>query len=251
MAPKKKPIKKKPAPKKAAPKKKKAAAMQNRIAILLDSSSSMSTMRKEAIDAFNAQIAEIRKGSATMDTKISLYTFADTVRCLFRNRPIDNVENLDEMNYVPSGVTSLYDAIGEATNDLSGLAEAKNENCSFLVVIVTDGQENNSKTHTYASVSGAIDKLQKTNRWTFTYLGCGAGLQDVGASLGISAGNTLTGTHLQAQGAYTLVATNAASAFMRSRAGGQSATASFYSGDATQATLTTQVTGKKAQKTKK
>jgi uncharacterized protein YegL len=236
VATKKKPTKKKPA-KKAAPKKKPAkkaaVVLKNRIAILLDSSGSMQVMRTEAINAFNAQIEEMRKGSATMDTKVSFYTFDTVVNPKFKNQPVDTIKTLTEADYVPNGVTALYDAIGQATTDLSALPEADDKDCSFLVVIVTDGHENNSKNFSFKNVTDAIEKLQKTGRWTFTYLGAGAGLHDVGASFGISAGNTLSGAHLQANGVYTQTAAFAASSFMRSRAGGQSATMSFYSGDQT------------------
>jgi hypothetical protein len=51
------------------------------------------------------------------------------------------------------------------------------EDTRYLVLVISDGQENDSKTHTYESVAELIQKRRATGRWTFSYMGAN---QDLG-----------------------------------------------------------------------
>jgi hypothetical protein len=184
-----------------------------------------------------------------------LITFSEGVRVNFMDQPHESLQKITHGDYRPGGGTALYDAIGYMIDHFSALPEASDPNCSFLLVIVTDGEENSSRHWNYARVRESIQSLEKTGRWTFTYLGAAEGLQDVGASLGIQVGNTMSGINLRAKNVYAAVASSSMDSFMSSRLTGQSAVNSFYSGantgaeddeqDKLKTTTTTAKTGQK------
>jgi hypothetical protein len=208
--------------------------LKNRIGIILDSSSSMEPMRDEVISAFNGQVATILQNNKDMDTKVSLLTFSTEVHeYKILNQPVFSLKSISRADYEPNGWTALYDAIGKMTDYFMNLPEANDPSCSFLMVIVSDGEENKSRFWNYQAVQARIQALEANGRWTFTYLGANDGLKNVASTLGIRAGNTISGQSLRSAGVYASVSSNSMKSFMKSRAGGQSAVASFYSPDPT------------------
>lgn len=203
--------------------------LKNRIGIIVDSSSSMVPMRNEVIAAFNAQVEAIRANNKDMDTKVSFLTFSDAPHGFkVLNQPVETLQKLTEADYNPNGWTALYDAIGEMLNHFQSLPEANDPNCSFLLFIVTDGEENRSRIWNYQSLTQRIKSLETTGRWTFTYLGAGEGLKDVGSTIGVSWSNTFTGANLRMPGAYATVASVSTRSFMNARMSGQSASDNFF-----------------------
>jgi len=160
------------------------------IALVLDSSGSMSSMKEQAIALFNEQRDVIhkdrRKGGTT---RLSLVVFGEsgavlasgvlgnamnlgaTVRVVHDNVPTKDVPRLTEATYKPQSMTPMRDGIGRAI----GLLEAHDdgaEQTAFLVVVVTDGQENASQEWTAAALSAKVAALQGGGRWTFALYGC-------------------------------------------------------------------------------
>jgi Mg-chelatase subunit ChlD len=144
----------------------------NHVAIVLDESGSMDPMRKEAIDAFNDQIKTIKAGDEKQETTVSLVKFNTEVpEPVFWELPVANVRKITTRDYRPNGMTALLDAIGLTVDRLSALPDAEDSNTSFLVIIISDGEENNSKEFSHAPIADRIEKLEKTERWTFVFLG--------------------------------------------------------------------------------
>lgn len=113
----------------------------NRV-FLLDSSGSMYSRIADTIGGFNSFVDEQKTQGGTL----SLYTFSNKLKCVFKDVPIDQVTPLKE--YHPSGNTALYDAMGEVLN----MHE------DGTLVVMTDGEENSSKTYTKAHVKDLIKK---------------------------------------------------------------------------------------------
>src|ERR1041385_3538765 len=177
MKPSKKTTKKKTTTPKAKPK--------TRVAIVLDRSGSMGSIREATIEAFNAQVESLRKYAETQDVKVGLITFSDRVdQSHMTLTPISEFKNLGE-SYHPWGNTALYDAVGSAIADLSALPEASDSDKAFLLVIVTDGMENASRTFNSKTLATLIKALQQTGRWTFTYTGANQDLAQVSETLQI------------------------------------------------------------------
>lgn len=205
---------------------------KSRIAIILDRSGSMGSIRSEAISAFNKQIETIKNNAAEIDTKVSLFTFSDKADApIVWNQSVETLTKLTEETYVPDGMTSMYDSVGMAVNLLNGLPEADDKNTSFLTIIISDGAENNSKQFDSAKIATMVKRLQNTDRWTFTYLGANQDLTKVQQTLGIHAGNTMSfSANNEGMKLGSIATTQGLTGYFASVTNGGGAVRSFYSG---------------------
>lgn len=206
-------------------------SLKNRIGIIIDASGSMASLREEIVKAFNGQVDTIQANNKDMDTRVSLLTFSDVPHSYkVLDQSTDHLNKIQVSDYNPSGGTALYDSVGKMVTYFENLPEAKDPTCSFLLVILTDGHENASREWTFGRVREKIQSLEATGRWTFSYLGAAEGLTDVGVGLGMSAGNTVSGSQFRMSGVYASTASSSMKGFLRTRGmGGQSVT-NFYSG---------------------
>jgi uncharacterized protein YegL len=204
--------------------------LKTRIAILLDSSGSMASIQREAVDMFNEQVRAIRKGAAEVDTKVSLVTFASEANApLFFNTDVSALKELDYNQYSPNGGTAMYDAIGATIDSLKALPEANEENTSFLMVIISDGQENASKKFRAHEIAERVKSLQDGKRWTFSYLGANQDLTVVSQQLGFHHGNMMS-FNASSAGVNTASVANSGSTanYMSSRSLGVKGLTNFY-----------------------
>ena len=204
--------------------------LKTRIAILLDSSGSMASISREAVDMFNEQVRAIRKGAAEVDTRVSLVTFASEANApLFFNTDVANLKELDYNQYSPNGGTAMYDAIGNTIEALTALPEANEENTSFLMVIISDGQENSSKKYSASAIAERVKSLQDGKRWTFSYLGANQDLTKVSQQLGFHQGNMMSFNANSAGVGVASVANSGSTAnYMASRSLGVQGLTNFY-----------------------
>lgn len=167
-----------------------------RTAIILDRSSSMDSMRGEAIGAFNDQLRVIQdeedEGAKNYVTLVTFATFVDAP--LFQNASSKSIPELTEDRYKPSGCTAMLDAVGNALDILEASPDVNDENTSFLVVIISDGEENSSNKWNWSTISERVKKLQATDRWTFVYLGANQDLSEVSKNMSIPYANTMAFT---------------------------------------------------------
>src|SRR5258706_3516887 len=159
------------------------------IAIVLDKSGSMEKIKDATIDGFNKQVDSIVR-EAVGKVYLSLITFSSQVEPVFVNQPPSYLTKLTKENYRPNGWTALYYAVGHAINRLEYTAEDVG-NSAFLVIIISDGQENYSKEFQF-TLPAMIKRKQETGRWTFVYVGSNQDLAQVSKSLYIPLQNTLT-----------------------------------------------------------
>lgn len=154
------------------------------VAFVLDKSGSMEGLKDSTISAFNEQLQEHRRnGSLGGDTTLSLIQFSGSVEETFFNIPIDEIDGeLDKSQYTPTGSTAMYDAIGYTLNKLQRFDEPGD--VGFLVIILSDGQENASRKYTGKEIAALRQELESTGRWTFQYIGCDSGAIKEAANLG-------------------------------------------------------------------
>lgn len=132
--------------------------MKSRV-FLLDRSGSMETCRDDTIDGYNVYIDAQKNEGGTM----TLVLFDHEINVLYENKPIEEVPQLTADTFVPRGGTALYDALGYVTKmPLPG---------ETMVIILTDGEENSSRTYTAAHVKDLIENKQTKDGWSFVYLG--------------------------------------------------------------------------------
>jgi hypothetical protein len=162
------------------------------ILAVLDRSGSMSSVVNDAIGGYNTFIGEQKKlkDKATLSGTL----FDDRFEGLNGGQvlSINDVPELNRNTFVPRGSTALYDAIGKTINAYK--TDAANKADKVLVIVITDGHENASKEYSARDISDLITHQKKQN-WQFVFLCSTEDAITVGASLGVSGGNTLKFTN--------------------------------------------------------
>lgn len=164
--------------------------ISNHVAVVVDSSGSMHSLRGEAIKGMQNQIATLRDHGADQKSMLTLMAFSTCPHePLVNNMDVNDIPSNVVADYSPSGRTALLDAIGATIKLLETTATGEDADAGYLVHIISDGMENNSRNWTWQRLRSKITDLQDSGRWTFTFLGANQNVQEVGERLGIPAGN--------------------------------------------------------------
>jgi len=160
------------------------------IVIILDRSGSMGSIAGDVRGSYDTYIKEQRKqvGECT----ITLVQFDHEYEVVYQNKRIEEVSGLE---FVPRGMTALYDAIGKAIKDtgdkLSTLKEEDRPG-KVLVVIITDGFENTSVEYKVGDISEMIKHQTEKYNWNFVFLAANQDAIMTGSKMGIIHGNCLS-----------------------------------------------------------
>ena len=143
------------------------------VCFVVDESGSMMMSQSDVIGGFRRVIDE-QKAVTEGTCAVSLFKFSDKVTEIYRGKDVKDVEYLDEKSYVPGGLTAMNDGIGVAIDAigkwLNGMKESEKPEKN-LIVIMTDGMENNSKEYTGDRIREMIKHQEDKYNWTFMYLG--------------------------------------------------------------------------------
>lgn len=160
------------------------------IAVLLDRSGSMETVKADTEGGFNAFIDAQRAEPG--EARVTLAQFDTHYEVVYSNRPIADVGRLELQ---PRGGTALYDALGRLVTDvgaeLAALPEAERPG-TVIVVVLTDGHENSSREWTHAAITAVIKRQEAEYSWDFLFLGANMDAVAIGTSLGFAADKSLT-----------------------------------------------------------
>jgi uncharacterized protein YegL len=163
------------------------------ISIVLDSSSSMYSYADATREGLNSFIDEQKK--LGKEATVSLVQFNSTVREQYSFQNLQKVPRLNQDNYIPSGMTALLDAIGYTINTtgekLAALPEELRPN-KVLIVIQTDGQENNSGKFDRQQIFDMITHQKEKYLWDFLFLGANQDAIAIAADYGINSKSSLT-----------------------------------------------------------
>jgi hypothetical protein len=200
--------------------------------VILDRSGSMGVIRESTRTGYNDYLRELRQDKST-EYSITLTQFdapgaEPELTVLYLDKPLAEIEDLKEDEYVPRGSTPLYDAIGETLRRVEG----KENGRPVLDVVITDGQENFSREFNKESIKALI-KEKEAHGHTFVFLGANIDSYAVAGAIGASMGNTSnyqpTAGHVHALYAAAGTATvNYASMRKSSGIRGQSVGESFF-----------------------
>lgn len=145
---------------------------KNYAAFVLDESGSMDVIRAKTIEMFNSVADSVAAGAkdAGIDCRVSLHTFNSygMGKWVMFNEPAGSVPILDRSSYRPDGGTALLDAVGDTITSLKNLPDANDPNVNFLVVVITDGEENQSRRFRY-DLNRLLNEVEKTDRWTIVF----------------------------------------------------------------------------------
>ncbi len=155
------------------------------IAIIIDRSGSMASLRDDVIGGYNTFIQQQKEVEG--ECEMSLYFFDTKYEKVYENVPIQEVEELKE--YTPGGMTALYDAVGQTMDSLGETFAAMEESDrpeKVMLVIMTDGAENSSTDYSQSKVAEMIEHQKSKYSWEFMFLGANIDAEEVGSSLNIT-----------------------------------------------------------------
>ncbi len=119
----------------------------NHVVLILDASSSMEGRERELVKVADNQIEYLAQRSKELDqeTRITIYSFSDAnnIKCLVYDKDVLRIPSIVGL-YRTNGMTALIDATVLALNDLALTPEKYGEH-SFLLYVLTDGAENDSR----------------------------------------------------------------------------------------------------------
>ena len=181
----------------AAFKPKRAARNTNlsHVIFVLDESGSMSSCKEATISGYNEYLLTQKEDAKRtgIKTLVSLYKFNGySVICSIDSKDIEEVQPLNNDTYWPSGGTNLYDAIGGVMMAVNSAltAKKKKDRESVIITVLTDGEENMSRTFSLSNIKPMIEMAESKN-WGFMFLGANIDAFATGVSLGFKNENTL------------------------------------------------------------
>ncbi len=189
---------------------------------LLDRSGSMQTIVDDTVGGFDAFIAEQRKTPG--ECRVTLAQFDDAYEEVYADQPIADVPPLVLQ---PRGTTALHDSVARIVNDAGRRLETLPEDQrpgTVIVGIMTDGLENASREWSHPQVKQLIETQTRDYQWQFLYLGADQDAVEVGMSIGVGAGHSVTYGRGKVKQAMAATAANVA-AYRGARAAGMPAAA--------------------------
>lgn len=158
------------------------------IAVVLDRSGSMGTVGVETVGMFNNFLKEQREQPG--EASLTLAQFDNLYQVDYSDKPIKDCPNLIlGTTYSPRGMTALYDAIGKTITEVGVKLEKTPEEdrpSKVLLVVITDGEENNSKEYTANRVKEMIKHQQEKYSWDIIFLAAGIDFSKTAATLNVA-----------------------------------------------------------------
>lgn len=160
------------------------------IICIVDRSGSMMSIRDDAIGGFNSMLEEQK--AVPGEASVTLVLFDHEILTPIDRMSIKDVPPLTQDTFVPRGSTALLDAIGVTLNKARQF-QPKGPDHKWIVVIITDGQENSSREWNRENVKKLTDELTDKG-WEFVYVAANQDAFAVGAAMGVANSNTMNFT---------------------------------------------------------
>ena len=164
---------------------------KDELVLIIDKSGSMDAIKEDAIGGFNSFLAEQQKIEGGANVTFAL--FDDQYNLVHNGKDIDEVEDLTEETYIPSGTTALLDAVGLTVDRVGQRLDELDESEkpeNVIVFILTDGHENSSSDYTRDKVKKMIEHQEAKYSWEFIYGGANQDAFAEAGGLGIKGKNT-------------------------------------------------------------
>jgi len=161
------------------------------IVAIVDSSGSMSALTDDVIGGFNAFLDEQRDGPG--EARLTLALFDTNYELLHDGVSIESVEPLSSATYEAGGGTALLDAVCMTVDTVGARLAKIDEEArpgNVVVLIITDGQENQSSEFTLGDTRQRIEHQTEMYGWDFLYQGANVDAFGEAGGLGIKAAYT-------------------------------------------------------------
>lgn len=199
------------------------------VAFVRDHSASMSSLREMAKKDYNSVLAANKKSHDDGLSTVfgAVVEFSDSVRVAQPLKPISAMEEVHRYD-TPGGSTRLWDGVYAAIRELEKVPVEKGSDVAFLVLVTTDGRENDSRDIRVDSLVDKIRELTATDKWTFVFR-VPHGYKRIITSMGVPSHNVIEWSQDEESMAETEVKTSGAfDSFYVGRARGITASTSFY-----------------------
>ncbi|MBS5719004.1 MAG: VWA domain-containing protein, partial [Megasphaera micronuciformis] len=157
------------------------------LVMVIDQSGSMSGLEDDTIGGFNSMISKQKKDD--VDANVTAVVFSDNAKTIYDRERLGNVREMTDKEYTPGGMTALMDAIGTTITKVEKYDGINEKNNKVLFVIITDGQENDSKEYTKDTIKRMISDKQERDGWEFVFLGANIDAASEAKSIGVKAEN--------------------------------------------------------------
>lgn len=183
--------------------------------VILDCSGSMSGVREKTISGFNEYIQSLKKDDGDMILTFATfdgeYRFGNAgnlrLNYVHDGIQVKDVPELTLESYAPDGSTPLIDAVATVINKVSADYADKKKKPKFMVMIITDGEENSSREFTSKALTELVQSKEKEG-WLFGYLGANQEAWKVAESIGLKRESGATYTASNIKGAFKYAALN-------------------------------------------
>ncbi|MDO8736593.1 MAG: VWA domain-containing protein [Thermoleophilia bacterium] len=163
------------------------------ISVILDRTGSMEPIRDDTIGGFNTFLADQKKRPGVGTLTLVQFDSEDPYEVIHDFKLISAVPKLTRKTYVPRAATPLLDAIGRGINDLEQNLAVMPEMempAHVVMLVVTDGQENDSHEFTRGQITKMINKKQEDG-WKFVFLSADLDAIDDALAHGVSAASVM------------------------------------------------------------
>lgn len=167
--------------------------LKTHVAFCIDESGSVRSIVVPLVKAYNNNVTSIRDAvlAEGQEATMTVLAFGDTNlkhRVLYVGQQVQTIVPLKVSDLNPTGMTPLFDSLYRAIKKLEELDD-NNENTTFVITVVTDGDENASKDPGVSTTLSLMKKKIATDRWTFTFLVPNQYVRNFSIKYGISQGN--------------------------------------------------------------
>ena len=156
------------------------------IVFILDRSGSMSGFESDTIGGFNSTIQKQQELEGCAYVTTILFNSSHTM--LHDRVPLDKIAPMTKKDYVVSGTTALYDAIGDTIqhiNNIHKYARPDDVPAHTMFVITTDGMENASSQYSQMDIKEMIQKQENEYGWEFVFLAANIDAVETAQNIGI------------------------------------------------------------------
>jgi len=143
---------------------------KNNVGILVDRSGSMSNVLRQTVQTVNDWINKVREESqkSGIPTTMSFGVFDNQYDLILDKISINQLRSIEPSDVQPRNSTSLCEAVVKSIDNLKKGQHDQGE--TYLLITVTDGQENTSNEDFRAALPRKIQECIKEGTWTLVFL---------------------------------------------------------------------------------
>ena len=163
------------------------------IAVVLDRSGSMDSIKDDTIGGFNTFLKGQKE--APGEATFTLIQFDHEYTPVYEMDDVKYILPLGPATYQPRGSTALLDAIGRTISETgTALSKMREEDrpAKVVFVVITDGFENASREFSADTIKDMISCQTHIYKWEFVFLGANQDAIMTAGDLGMNVNNAMT-----------------------------------------------------------